>query len=338
MVPGAGLTMCEQIGTCSKTDRFNRTDGTHLGTGGQALPESMGEFQRIERLAKLQAPPPVKFKDLEAAVNSTIKYNLLPMKVRADFIPVTGSSVLSNITIQFDRKDLQFRQKGGVSEASVNIYARITSMSRRPVNWFEDVVSVDVPTDLLQQAVKGSSIYQKTVPLQPGRYRLNIAAKDVVGGNTTNFEMALEVPRLDDDKLGQSSLILADLIEKVPTKSIGTGQFVIGTSKVRPRLNDTFARDEKLGIYLQLYNFEPDEKTKKPDGSIEYEIVKSGSNEKVFEYSEDVTASIGGAAQVVIEKLLPLTTLAPGQYTLKMKVVDKKRNQTLTPSATFTVT
>jgi GWxTD domain-containing protein len=339
MVPGAGLTMCEQMGQCSKTDRFNRTDGTHLGTGGQALPESMNEFSRLERLAKLQAPPPVKFKDLEAAVSSSVKYNLLPMKVRADFIPVTGSSVLSNITIQFERKDLQFRQKGGVSEASVNIYARITSMSRRPVNWFEDVVSVDVPTDLLQQAVKGVSIYQKTIPLQPGRYRLNVAAKDVVGGNTTSYEMALEVPRLEDDKLGQSSLILADLIEKVPTKSIGTGQFVIGTSKVRPRIDSTFRHDEKLGIYLQLYNFEPDEKTKKPEGSVDYEIVKNGSNEKVFEYSEDLSVSLGGgAAQVVIEKLLPLQSLVPGQYTLKMKVVDKKRNQTLTPSATFTVT
>jgi hypothetical protein len=41
---------------------------------------------------------------------------------------------------------------------------------------------------------------------------------------------------------------------------------------------------------------------------------------------------------VVIEKLLPLQSMEPGQYTLHMKVVDKKRNQTLTPSATFTVT
>ncbi len=192
----------------------------------------MNEFTRLEQFAKLQAPPAVKFKDLEAAVNSTIKYNLLPMKVRADFIPVTGSSVLSNITIQFDRKDLQFKQKGGVSTAAVNIYARITSMARRPVNWFEDVVTVDVPTDMLQQAAQGASIYQKSVPLAPGRYRLNIAARDTVGGNTTNFEMALEVPRIEDDRLGQSSLILADVLEKVPTKSIGTGQFVIGTSKV----------------------------------------------------------------------------------------------------------
>ncbi|MEO8049782.1 MAG: GWxTD domain-containing protein [Acidobacteriota bacterium] len=337
-IPGAGLTMCEQMGQCNKVDRFSRTDGTRLGVQPGYLPESMNEFSRLEQFAKLQAPPAVKFKDLEAAVNSTVKYNLLPMKVRADFIPVTGSSVLSNITIQFERKDLQFKQKQSVSTATVNIYGRITSMARRPVNWFEDVVTVDLPTDMLQQGVKGASIYQKTLPLQPGRYRLNVAAKDIVGGNTTNFEMVLEVPRLEDDQLGQSSLILADQLEKVPTKSIGTGQFVIGTSKVRPRMDETFKRDEKMGIYLQLYNFEPDEKTKKPDGTVEYVITKNGSGEKVFEYTENISTITGGASQVVIEKLLPLQSMEPGEYTLHMKVVDKKRNQTLTPSATFTVT
>ena len=337
-VPGAGLTMSEQMGLTDKTQRFTRTDGTHLGTGSQPLPESMNEFTRLEQYAKIFKPPAIKYKDLEAVVSSSIKYNLLPMKVRADFIPITGSSVLTNVTIQFERKDLQFKQKEGVSTATVNLYGRITSLARRPVNWFEDTVSVDVPTDLLQQAVQGQSIYQKVIPLQPGRYRLNIAAKDIVGGNTTSYELALDVPRLEDDQLGQSSLILADLIEKVPTRSIGTGPFVIGTSKVRPRVNDTFARTEKLGIYLQLYNFEADEKTRKPEGTIDYEIVKAGTNDKVFEYSEDINSSPGAAAQIIVEKLLPLQSLEPGHYTWKMKVIDKKRNQTLTPSANFTVT
>jgi len=133
-------------------------------------------------------------------------------------------------------------------------------------------------------------------------------------------------------------LILADLIEKVPTKSIGTGQFVIGDTKVRPRLNDTFERTEKLGIYTQFYNFGPDEKTNKPNGSIQYEIVKSGVEKPVLDYTEQLAQIPGASAQqVTIEKLLPLMTLEPGQYTLKMKVVDKNRDQVLTPTANFTV-
>ncbi len=337
-VPNAGLTMMEQMGMANKSDRFSRTDGTHLGTGNQPLPASMNQFERLERYANLQKAPKVKFTDLEAAVTSSIRYNTLPMRVRTDFIPVTTSSIFSNITIQFDRHDLQFKEKEGVSKAVVNIYARISSMARRTVNVFEDVVTVEVPSSMLQQAVKGSSVYQKTVPLPPGKYRLNIVAKDITGGNMTSYEMAMDVPRFEEDKLASSSVILADLIEKVPTKSIGTGQFVIGGSKVRPRLSESFSRDEKLGIYMQLYNFEQDEATHKASGTIDYEIVKNGSNQKVFEFSEDVSGLQGSATQFTVEKLLPLKTFEPGSYTLRMKVVDKIRNQTLTPTATFTVT
>lgn len=338
-VPNAGLTLYEQLGITSKTDRFTRTDGTRLGVGPYGQSMKMNEFERLEQYAKLQKPPAVKFKDLEAMVSSKITYNILPVKVQTDFIRVTNSSVLTNITVLLENKDLQFQSKEGLQKAVVNMYGRITSMARRVVNVFEETVTVDALPEQLEAVSKRSSIYQHSVPLAPGMYRLNVVVKDVVGGNLNNYEMALNVPRYDDEKLASSSLILADLIEKVPTRSIGTGQFVIASTKVRPRLTDSFRRDEKLGIYLQLYNFGPDEKTQKPNGSIEYEVIRNGSNEKVLEFSEDVTAIPGASAnQVTIEKLLPLQSMQPGQYTLKLKVTDKNRNQVLTPSATFTVT
>src|ERR1017187_475682 len=338
-VPNAGLTMSEQMGMSTKTDRFNRTDGTHLGTGTQPLPASMNEFERLEQFAKLQKPPKVKFKDLDAVVSSNIRYNTLPLKVQADYVRITDSTVLTSITVQLQRKDLQFQQKDNVATATVNIYGRITSIAGRVVNYFEDVVSVPVPTELLGKAIEGASIYQKAIPIPPGMYRLNVVAKDVVGGNMTTYPMALNVPHFEEEKLASSSLILADLIEKVPTRSIGTGQFVIGDTKIRPRMGDTFDRSEKLGIYMQFYNFGPDEKTNKPNGSIQYEITKTGTNDKpVLDYTEQVNQIPGASsAQVTVEKLLPLQALDPGQYTLKMKVVDKNRNQTLTPTANFTV-
>jgi len=337
-VPNAGLTMMEQMGLACKTCRFTRTDGTHLGTGSMPLPESMNEFTRLETFAKLQAPPAIKYKDLEAVVSSNIKYNLLPMKVRADYVPVTGSSVLTMITIQFERKDLQFKDKGGVSTATVNMYARVTSMSGRPVTWFEEPIEINEPTEMLQQAINGVSIYQKVLPLKPGRYRLSIAAKDVVGGNQTAYPMALDVPHIEDDALGASSLILADQIEKMDTKHIGIGQFVIGGSKVRPRMDATFKRSEKLGIYMQLYNFETDEQSKKPQGTVEYDFYKAGTNERIGDpIVEDVSTLGGGATQVTIEHLLSLKDFEPGSYTLKIKVVDAKRNQTINQQANFTV-
>ena len=161
-----------------------------------------------------------------------------------------------------------------------------------------------------------------------------MAAKDVIGGNTASYEAVLEVPQFEEDQLAASSLILADVLEHVPAKNIGLGQFVIGPTKVRPRVGETFRNDEKLGFYVQLHHFLPDPVTHKPIGTIEYEIVKNGTNDVVFAYHEDLQ---GAVSEVTIERLLPLNRFAPGSYTFRITVVDKVRNQTITPSATFHV-
>ena len=70
-----------------------------------------------------------------------------------------------------------------------------------------------------EEYAKRRSIYQKTVPLAPGTYRLNVVAKDKVGGNLNNYELAITVPRLDSEKVSASTLILADLVEKELKKS-----------------------------------------------------------------------------------------------------------------------
>jgi GWxTD domain-containing protein len=275
------------------------------------------EFAPLEQLAKWGRAPDVKYKDLDAMVTTNVRYNTLPMRVQTDFIPVTPASIYANITLQFDSKDLQFLEKDGVSKATINLYGRITTMSRRVVRVFEDVVSVEGTSQL-------SAVYQETIPLPPGRYRLNIAAKDVTGGNTTTYEAALDVPQYEEDKLAASSLILADLIEPVPARRVGVGQFVIGDTKVRPRVSANFRNDEKLGIYVQLYHFVP--------GSIEYQITQNGTDAVMLDHTEEQAA----ASQVTVKKWLPLSSFAPGLYTLRIKAVDRN-GQTITPSATFTV-
>ena len=339
-VPGAGLTLYEQLGLANKADRFQGMSGgmPNMGMGPLSGTSQNNMFDRLQRFTNIQKAPEIKFKDLDAVVNSTIKYNLLPMQVRVDFIPVTEASVLASITVQFNREDLQFRQKEGVAEALINLRASISTMTRRPVGRpMEETLAVRGPAEQLTALSTGVSIYNTTVSLLPGRYKLTVAAKDVVGENLSNHEVALDVPEFNEERLSASSLILADQLEKVPTRSIGAGQFVIGSSKVRPRVNETFKRTETLGIYMQVYNFEPNEDTRKPEGSVTYEIIRSGSGEKVLEFTEDVATLTGGASQLVIEKRLKLDGFQPGEYTVQIKVTDRLRNESLSPTAKFKV-
>ena len=262
------------------------------------------------------------------------------MSVRVDFFPVTDASVLTFVTLQFQNKDLQFQAKDGVQKATVNIYGRISTITRRmAVSPFEDTVTVDSPASMLQDYAKQKSLYQKVLPLKPGMYRLNVVAKDLVGGNMNNYEQAITVPQMDPEKLSSSNLVLADLIENVPDRSIGSGMFVIGANKVRPRVDDVFRRDEKLGIYMKVYNFGSDETSRKPSGQVEYVLTRDGSGDQIFDFTEDVALlPDASASQVTISKIYPLKGLEPGKYTLRLKITDKERKQTITPSAQFTVT
>ena len=196
-------------------------------------------------------------------------------------------------------------------------------------------MSRDFPDSLYQQSLKLQSIYQKAVPLRPGLYRLDLVIKDVQSGNVGVVNTRLQVPRYEDDKLEASSLILADQIEHVPAKQIDTGQFVLGSSKVRPRLEGDFTTADKLGIYMQVYNLKPDDKTHKSSATFQYTVKKG--KEQVMQFKETSEEMKQTGDQVTIERLLPLATLAPGKYSLEVSATDTLSNQTILRTADFSV-
>jgi hypothetical protein len=340
-VPGAGLTMAEEMGLSSKTQRFQNTDGTHNAQPiGGMTPESEEEFTRLQRYADIFKPPPVKFKDLEAVVTSRLVRDQVKFDYRFDFLRITSDTVLVPVTVQVPRKQMSFQEKDGVDTSTVNLFARITSLSGRVVQTFEDTMKTDVPASLLQQSLSGASIYQKAVPLRPGLYRLDIVLKDVNNGNVGVVNTRLAVPRFEDDQLSSSSLILADQIQRVSMKDIGLGQFVLGDVKVRPRIDKTFIPSDAMGVFLQVYNLKVDDKTHKADASVEYRVTKSGegaTNSPMLKFAIPSDKLPEHGEELTLENMITLGSLAPGKYKLEVSVTDNLAKQTITPTEEFTV-
>jgi GWxTD domain-containing protein len=336
-VPGAGLSLLESMGLASKTDRFTRSDGTNLPTAMGGTPASMDEFNRLELYAKVQKPPEVKFKDLEAIVTARIVRDQLKFTWRTDFMKVTNDTVLVPITIQVSNGQLNFQAKDGIHSATMNVFGRVSTLTGRVVQTFEDPVAKDFPDSLFQQSLKLQSIYQKAVPLRPGLYRLDLVIKDVQSGNVGVVNTRLAVPRYADEKLDASTLILADQLEHVPAKQIGTGQFVLGSTKVRPRLEADFTAADRLGVYLQVYNLKPDEKTHKSSATFEYTVKKGNQVVQGMQFKETSEEMKQTGDQVTIERWLPLSTLTPGKYTIEINATDGISNQSISKTAEFTV-
>ncbi len=341
--PNAGLTLYEQMGMANKADRFTGGGLERLGAGPMSSTLQTKQFDRLEQFAKLNKPPAVKFKDLEEIVSHKITVNLMPFDVRADFVKVTSDTVLTPITIQIKNRDITFVNKDGVERGTVNIFGRVTTLSGRIAQTFEDTVQVDVPAELLPKTAENSQVYWKALPLKPGHYRLDVVVKDVSGDRTGNWSKSLMVPDFGEDRLSNSSLIVADQMYPVATKDIGTGSFVIGTMKVRPRVAPadgkpiSFKRGQKMNFWMQVYNLTVDEKTHKPSATIEYDVVNVATNKNVVHATESTEQMGNVGEQVTLQKSLSAANLEPGVYKIDIKVNDNISKQTLDPSATFAV-
>jgi GWxTD domain-containing protein len=340
-VPGGGPSMLEEMGLSSQAARFTRSDGSTapLGlaqiNGGGGL-ESQNEFTRLEQFAKVQAPPPVKFKDLEEVVSSRILRNQISFDYRFDFMRITGDTILVPVTVQIQNKQMTFRDHDGVQSASLNIFGRISSMTGRVIQTFEDVIQRDFPDTLLESSLKGFSIYQKAVPLRPGLYKLDLVIKDVNSGNVGVVNTRLAVSPIPDDKLEASSLILADQMEPVSSKDVGVGQFVLGSTKVRPKLDSEFHQDQALDVYLQFYNLKVDTTTHKNNVSLDFKVTQG--EQTVWREVKTGDQLKQNGEQITLQQVIAPKTLAPGKYKLEIQATDLVDNQTISRTADFTVT
>jgi GWxTD domain-containing protein len=333
-IPGAGLSLPESLGLSTKASRFTNTNGTTCPMPMGGLPASANEFENLDRYFRVQRAPE-HFNDLAEKVTSRIVLNQLPFQYRADFLRVTTDTDLVPITLQLHNRDLAFQNKQGVRSAVLDLYGRITSPGGRVIQVFEDVIYRYIPESLFQSSADLYSVYQKSLPLRAGLYRLDIVIRDTQSGNIGTIGAALRVPRFDDEKLDASSLILADQIEPVASKQIGTGQFVLGEFKVRPNLNLDFSASDKLGIYLQLYNLKLDEATGKTKVSVAYRITQN--QQEMWHTVETPDHLHQGGEQLSIERLIPVSSLSPGRYTIEVTAIDLLTNETVIRSSEFTV-
>jgi GWxTD domain-containing protein len=356
-VPGAGATMYEEMGKGTKADRF-KGGIENLGGGPETQGQQSKEFDRIELMAKIFAPPPVKFKDLDAFISEhqLLSGPVFPFDVRTDFVKVTESTVLVPITIQMRNRDITFLTKDNVAKGVVNILGKVTTLTHKTVQTFEDTVEVTQPAELLEKSLDHQSVYWKALPLLPGLYRLDIAVKDVNNKDHMGYYgRSLEVPTYHDEKLGASSLILADQMNTVDSHSIGSGSFVIGNTFIRPRVSTStpsnpnppakFHRNQPLSFWMQVYNLTIDEATKSSQATVTYQIVKTGAatastpatDTVILEKQMDSKELGAHSDQMTVEKTLPIAGLEPGKYKVTIKVNDGISKQEIAQSASFVV-
>jgi GWxTD domain-containing protein len=353
-IPDLGKTDYESKGGGKRQDR--QTQGLeNLGLGPLNTAQQGKEFDRLELASKIFAPPPIKFADLDSFISEhkLLSGPVFPFDVRTDYIKVTDNMVLVPITVQLRNRDITFITKDGVAKGVVNILGKVTTITHKTVQTFEDTVQVEEPAELLEKSLDHLSVYWKALPLPPDHYRLDIAIKDVNNPDHLGYYgRSLEVPAYHDEKVATSSLILADQMYTVSSHQIGGGDFVLGNTYVRPRVSTPnpaspvkFRRGQELNFWMQVYNLGIDDATKSSQATVTYQISKTvaatastaATDTVVFEKQLDSKDLGAHSDQMTVEKTLPLAGLEPGKYKVTIKINDAISKQEIAQSAPFVV-
>lgn len=336
--PNAGLTLAEQLGLSSKADRiaYGMFGPSGAGGGGGQMFGMRAKdqpFERLDLLARLQKPPKVKFNDLAAlAAESDLpkaSFDVLAAALNINLLRVTENAVLSSFTVQLENQDLVYKDIGGLPQAAINIYAKITSAAGRRAGQFEDVVTSSYTPEALELGIQQRSAYQKNVVLPPGIYKIDLVVRDVNSGKTGVIKQGFVVPRYEEGKLSTSTLILASTIEPMSGR-LSTGQFVLGSLKVKPNATGEFKPDQSLGVYMQVYNVAVDQATLRPSVDIEYLV--SQRDKEVLRIKEDGKNGMSSinTQQITLARTFPLKQFKPGFYDVQVIVKDNVAGVTLT--------
>jgi len=337
-VPGAGLTLAEELGLADKGDRIAYGNRGSSMFGGQRAKDN--QFDKLDLLAKLQKPPSVKFNDLAAYANESefpkITFDALPVNLYPVFLRVTDTSVITSFTVQMDNKDLVYKDVGGIQQAAVNIYAKVTRVSGRREAIFEDVITSQYTTEALQEGLKLRSVYEKKLVLPPGIYKIDLVARDTRSGKTGVIHHGFTVPRYPEGELTASTPVLASRLESLVGR-MPTGMFVYGSMKVIPNATADFRQDQTLGIYMQVYNVAIDQATLRPSLEVEYLITQK--DKEILRLKEDGKNSLSqlNNQQVTLARLVSLKELKPGSYEVTITVKDNVAGKTITRKDAFQV-
>ena len=340
-VPGAGLTLAEEMGLADKLDRaYYNPSGWYDYNNAQNMGASPYDspFARMDQYFSVQRPPSIKFNDLKAMVTTSITYSLLPFDVRTDFIKLSGDKVLVPISIEISNAELGYKKDKEFNRATVNVYGIVTGLTNKIHAEWEDVVAVDANDLYFDYVKKNRSTYQRIVALPPGqRYKLDLVLKDVNSKKVGTMSMPLIVPKYEDAGLQASSIILANHIAEAPKNATTLDQYIIGDWRIKPNIRAIYNPGQNLIPYMQIYGMDVDQSTQRPSLEVEFLIKKDGETLETIQNSAMNTTQFYLGRRVELIGKIPVGKLPPGKYQFEIRVLDKISTKRVTATREFIV-
>ena len=333
---GRGLTTAEMLGAGTRAGAMTSDLAMrNLGFAGDAsYMRGARPFDRIRQYFDLSKPPEIKFEDLRAEVDTRVLYGLIPMKVTSGAYRVGETAFLAPLTLQIPAHELTY-MPGAVEEverAVVSIYGKVENLLGRIVYEFEDLLAADGLRDQTLNEQK-NFLYQKQLPLHPGKYKVTIIAKDQSSERMASAVTGIHLPEPERGNLTTSPLILADgLTSSSPQETVSDPFVTPSGLKVYPSVAGEFRAGTTLGFYTEVYEVAIDQATLQPSVDAKLTLLREGESLRSEEPKLLLLAD-----RVALLHTIDLTGLPPASYQLMLQLHDRISGQRLVKRVSFKI-
>ncbi len=345
-VPGAGQTMAEQMGTMSRLDRvrtrnLGNPEGGARGVDTAFYQRSYRDYPmaKLETLFKLSKSPAVKYKDLEKIVSARISYDQLPISVQSTVLRMTSTHSVVPVTLFVPNKSLSFKpleDNPDVLGSDVAVYGQVETLGGRLEYSFEDDIQQRFAKTQIDDQRSKFSMYQKQLPLAPGRYKLSLVVEDQQTSTIGSLNRMIRVPDIDEDELQTSEVTLSRSVSiPDPTEAIGE-PFVIGKYRVVPTRDNRFRTEDRFAqAYFEVYNLALDQATLEP--RVNVEIALDHGKAPVFPFTQINQEYEYLRDRLLVHKTIPFQGLENGAYTLRFRITDQIEGKSIEQKIDFRI-
>jgi len=278
--------------------------------------------------------PPRREAQIRTALGSLVPLGGVPLKLAADFLQTREEGPGIVIRAHAETKGIGFESIGDRREANLEFVSVVYAEDGRVVGELEGQrMEIRLALDDYERVLREGLRYQRSVSLEPGVYQVRVAVRDERTAHLGSAWRWVEVP-----DIGRRSLALSDVVLYIEA-AVDPGEPTSSASPDRAGLRDVqasrrYPRGANLYYVAYAYKARRDDTAgtdvvtqaqvwghDRPQGASPVQSV-------AFE-DESRPASVSGR--------IALEGLGPGDYELRVFVVDRKSQTTVQKRVAFTI-
>jgi hypothetical protein len=267
-----------------------------------------------------------------AIIEKKDRPSAFPMRARAFSFPDPKRPGLASVVVEVPGSAPTYTLDKGknVYLADFVILARIQKESGESVEKLSQRFLMSVPASQIDQAKQASVLFYREAHLPQGRYTIDAVAYDNPNQKAAVQSTLLDVYPQDGERMQVGSVVVAGRVEQVPKAEINPQHpFQFGEVMIFPNLGQPLKKSVQPQLAFMLT-------AQVPAGSR-----PPTATAEIWQGAQRLKQAMGAMpapdAQGRIQYVgsLPLGTLNPGEYELRVRAADGKTSETR--SALFTV-